>query len=774
MYYIKSMEKAQTEEAVKVAYIKHYKWNQSIQDAVDLRVGNVLFEFKYDVDCSDVNKRAKVFAQAMHYVERIRLGIINSDLPTAIAICDKNEASLAMMDGLYDLLGNSEVDWMRTPSSPCPKLIELLVPCIKGIAVYSIESLDDVTSFGEAVKYVNDNVKRRGKPVTPSTFETAYSGYLAELGDYLTIENPHLVFLSDLSLQYRFIENEDKLTVWITDETGQLKQVTINVPSDKYLGFWSKWERPPDATDLEKIMSSADRLKDMSYRRITGAFFTPLSWVNLAHKTMDELLTPDWKSKKIYDPAAGTGNLLYPLGCSDNLFCSTLDAPDIDYIKKAAIVPEDNCWQEDYLSDVKHVVEIDPDIVIMNPPYGECGVGGANGAGKVGIADTVIGQEFKSRELFAQFMYRVKRDHPKATVCLFSTLKFMASPSYKKFREMWKMKLLGGFIFPGECFQGVKGKFPIAFTVWEAADNYEATVPLRIYDKQMNEIGRKSIIAISEELTDWIKLPKTQKIECLPLKSAISVFDGKFPIEKAHPALGYIATTANDVQHVAITQCLSTPYGNKGLVATPVTPTNFRQACVMWAVRKLVPQTWINDRDQYTCPNRRLPKEWVADCVAFCLIHGSNQTSSLRKIMYKNKAWDVKNEWVVPTIAELKSYTCSNLKLRSYLRAAKDDSFVSKKLAELLPLMSDEGRACVQAIKDVWQEFFKQAHLLDLDAVKISDYDAGWWQIKNALMQRDRGKEVLDAAAEARRKLQAKLLPGVYEYGFLPLAQMID
>ena len=85
----------------------------------------------------------------------------------------------------------------------------------------------------------------------------------------------------------------------------------------------------------------------------------------------------------------------------------------------------------------------------------------------------------------------------------------------------------------------------------------------------------------------------------------------------------------------------------------------------------------------------------------------------------------------------------------------------------LYPQMSDEGRACIDAILAVWKVFFENAHLLDLDKFKIADWDVGWWQIRNALKDRGIGIEELKAADEARHVLAKQLLPLVYRCGFL-------
>ena len=160
--------------------------------------------------------------------------------------------------------------------------------------------------------------------------------------------------------------------------------------------------------------------------------------------------------------------------------------------------------------------------------------------------------------------------------------------------------------------------------------------------------------------------------------------------------------------------------------------------------------------------------EWSADCLAFCLIHGSNQTSSLRGIEYKGKGWDVRNEWVVPTLSQLRSFNTQDSRVKAWLEAAEKDGYIATVLPAWESYMSEEGLACIAAIRAVWKAFFENAHLLDLEKFKIADWDAGWWQIKKALTDKGLGVEELQEAKRARLAVTKKLIPGVYDYNFLP------
>ena len=89
-----------------------------------------------------------------------------------------------------------------------------------------------------------------------------------------------------------------------------------------------------------------------SYRRRTGAFFTPDIWVAEAHKLLAETLGADWKEKfVVWDCACGTANLTRGYKFN-SLFLSTLDESDVQTVKDCSYNPEAMLFQYDFLSEM--------------------------------------------------------------------------------------------------------------------------------------------------------------------------------------------------------------------------------------------------------------------------------------------------------------------------------------------------------------------------------------------------------------------------------------
>ena len=91
--------------------------------------------------------------------------------------------------------------------------------------------------------------------------------------------------------------------------------------------------------------------------------------------------------------------------------------------------------------------------MLINPPYAEA-ASSINAASKKNVANHRVphlmmdGYGSATRELFTQFIVRISREMPNATVAVFSKLKYVNAPFFEQFRSLWRAKYLGGFIVP--------------------------------------------------------------------------------------------------------------------------------------------------------------------------------------------------------------------------------------------------------------------------------------------------------------------------------------
>ncbi|PDW76731.1 hypothetical protein BB422_06795 [Helicobacter pylori] len=263
--------------------------------------------------------------------------------------------------------------------------------------------------------------------------------------------------------------------------------------------FWSVYERPPQLEFQAFILERRDLLVPSDVRERKGAFFTPKIWVEKSQEYLAKALGQDYQENYIiWDCAGGTGNLLQGLLNKANLYLSTLDHNDVAIVKDLAAknhlkLLENHVFQFDFLNDdffsdktPKSLQEILKDeekrkklIIYINPPYAEAtSAKTPSGTGKnkdLVARGNLICKKYKdelnkaNNELFAQFFMRIYKELDGCIMASFSTLKYLNSSNFKKFREVFKAKFLEGFMVPADSFDNVTGQFPIGFLVWDTA-----------------------------------------------------------------------------------------------------------------------------------------------------------------------------------------------------------------------------------------------------------------------------------------------------------------
>jgi hypothetical protein len=560
-----------------------------------------------------------------------------------------------------------------------------------------------------------------------------------------------------------------------------------------YRQFWAIYHRPPKAEYRNYLLERRDSLIPLDERSFKGAYYTPLHVVDKAYDKLSETLGKNWqKDYIVWDMCCGVGNLEVKHSNHRNIYMSTLDTADIDVMKATKTCVAATRFQYDYLNDdITDDGKIDYSLtnkvpqglrdaiaqgkkilVFINPPYAESGVGiGAGnkeGVAKTKFAEVAMAAYGKaSNELFTQFVARVAQEIPTATLAMFSTLKYVNAPTMDVFRNAWSAKYLGGFVVHSKAFEGLSGNFPIGFLVWKTdqqAQKKQAIVELttEVLDKNTKRIGEKSFYNLPAErlLTNWFERPKTNKIEIVPLKNAVTPATATKDLRGtkwSDNAIAYMYSNSNDVQHAAMnTILLSSGYGSaRGYF---VNSENLWQAAIVFSVRRLIKPTWLNDRDQFLQPTGELSDEFKNDCLIWMLFNGSNLTASANDLEWNNQKWSIVNHFIPFAEEEVNA----------------PDRFESDFMVQYLTgkKQSPEAKAILTEGKKLWQAYFlhTDSHTVR-DEYKLNRPDVGWYQIRNALKKRNESGDFAPVSFEpfeqAYKALTEKLRPMVYELGFL-------
>lgn len=211
-----------------------------------------------------------------------------------------------------------------------------------------------------------------------------------------------------------------------------------------------------------------------------------------------------------------------------------------------------------------------------------------------------------------------------------------------------------------------------------------------------------------------------------------------------------------DIQHASLTALLSSGYCSAG--GFFVTEDNLSKAAIVFAVRRLIKPTWLNDRDQFLQPSEPLSDEFKTDCLMWMLFNGSNLTASANDLEWNGKTWSIVNHFIPFTEAEVGA------------PERFESDFMVQYLSE--KALSAEANAVRLAGQVLWQAYFADTDVRSVrDEFKLNRPDVGWYQVRNALKARNASGDCapvdFSTFEAAYKALGDKLRPQVFELGFL-------
>jgi hypothetical protein len=419
-------------------------------------------------------------------------------------------------------------------------------------------------------------------------------------------------------------------------------------------------------------------------------------------------------------------------------------------------------------------------IVFINPTFSTAQEAGMKGMSKEGVADTKIRQRMHanhlgevSREIYTQFLYRIKNEfrNKETYLGLFAPLKYIISNNDQKFRDnIFYCTFNRGFVFSSAHFHGTSksSHFPVSFILWNIHKEKKLEKQPIILDTFNNDIikfGAKCPVLEHRDqfLNKWIKRPPAT-IKFPPFGSAITIKTKNTDCRDriAENFLASLMCKGNECQNQQYTAFLSGPYVSAG--AFSVTPENFEQAMVVFAARRIPENTWLNHVDQLMQPNRKLSRRFIVDCAVWSLFDSKNQTTSLKNVKYEGKTYQIHNHFFPFKINEIKKWKITDNDIKLTLFSAQN-SYVADWLAE--QTLSSSAKVVLEKSREIYRLYFSNLNELRTPKFKIETYDAGWWQIRQALQDAGFGGEERIKLKQLHDQLREKLLPQLSGYGII-------
>lgn len=794
-----ALAQAKTEEDVKDAYIKALGLKGVQKGLVDIQTDEVWFEAK-----AVSTPPIVMFAQLLFYVRAARKR--GEPIPAFLAVIDRDRAGIMETEKAFPLLDDKSIVWPKSGSQAGKELGAQIAPYVQAHIVEFTIAHDEA----EFIRKVKDAIAQRRiirTPITPDNLRQVFDRWVSLVGEELGVTNRAdyaVLFFADImhdGTNEAMSNLPARLLMTAAGPTFLLHGQTYELASRRgYENFWAIYHRPPEQKHRHYLLERRDSLLPVDEQKFKGAYYTPLHIVDKAYDQLVATLGPDWQERYlVWDMCAGVGNLEAKHSNLRNVFMSTLDEADVTIMKSNPAFAGATIFQYDYLNDdITDFGEIDyaltekvpqelrraiadakegkkgakPILVLINPPYAEATGGGlavplAVSENKLGISNTRFARTAMAQygkatnELFMQFIARIDQELPRCKLALFSKIKYISTPTLNDFRIVWRAEYLGGFAVHSRSFEGLRGDFPIGFLIWDTGKDAPIDhVTAIALDRTGALVGEKTFRNYDglPLLTDWVMRRPSNVEPVVPLKSAIVPATATKDLRGdrwSDGAIAWLNCAGNDLQNATNkTMLFSSGYGSaRGFF---VTADNLWQAAIVFAVRRLIKPTWLNDRDQFLQPSEPLTDEFKSDCLVWMLFNGSNLTAGADGLHWNERDWSLTNHFIPFT--EIEVGAKGRFESDFMVRYMKGMAFSPEAQAVL-----DEGRK-------LWTRFHATQFPRKIrDEYKLNRPDAGWYQIRRAL--KEYGETQLtdfDAFETAYKALSEKLRPMVYELGFLP------
>ncbi len=725
--------------------------------------------------------------------------------PVLIAAFDAERICFLEYDRVISLFSEPWVDWNLTPSDhTSEQFVRAKLFLEEGLSHrMTFNWMNDAKELTRFIKanFTRKNRNARKIEINRTSFVSVYFKWCEKVKPSIAVDWSVLdrygvydrdFFLADLiSKDGKTLRDNLIVTLNIDsykmhkeiEGMGFFADVHFKDGQKAYNLFWNNYKRPPKKEYHEYILDRTDLLVPEDKRAYDGAYYTPKIWVEKAHMTLHEIFGDCWQDNYyVWDCCAGSGNLLRGLVNPYRVYASTNIQGDVDRMHSAIDnhglqLLKNHVFQMDFLDDeldgpkvpdsLKEIISNPEErrklIVLINPPWAEAAdkdtvTGTGTNKKNVALKYRTYAR-FKdsmgiaAREIYAQFFMKVYTDLSGCILAQFSTLKHLTAPNFTQFRNVFQPLLFGPkFVVPSKSFENVNGSFPVGFFVWDTSvkERFNGT-EAEFFDKGGNSLGTKRIICYDSlrTINDWIIGTRGRGGDVIGFMSAKGA-------DFQNQNYNYIVNDKTLLPH---------PRG------TDITVNNFLEACVYYAVRQCMPDTWVNDRDLFLEPDSRWfdEKEFLTDCIVYTLF--SNRI----------KHSDGPNHWIpfsedeVGAPERFSSHIVRELITQPGALVPADSLFGEVDAREddgwfPLSTMSDEAHAVYETGRRIW------SYYLSISGV---DVNASFYDI-SARFQGTKSNGELSGRSDnpvyeslrkelgrVKRLLERKIAPKVFDYGFL-------
>jgi hypothetical protein len=270
-------------------------------------------------------------------------------------------------------------------------------------------------------------------------------------------------------------------------------------------------------------------------------------------------------------------------------------------------------------------------------------------------------------------------------------------------------------------------------------------------------------------LKNWANNEKTKTFDFPQLSSPLLVKSkGRGKLSKG--ALGYFLSGGNNIGENAETVAILSSSSTKGN-GFSITQENFTKVVCSFVARRAIQKNWTNEKDEYLAPNEQheLYEQFTFDSIIYSLFESKSVQSSLRQVEYKDKQWDIKNEFFWMSVEKMKELADENGYDELYNDArTSSDRYVHKLLfgkERIYDKLSPDAKAVLDKATELVERSMELRQVMANDENHLNSWDAGYAQLK--LVWKEYFQEDFKQFRQLYKTMEDRMRPLVYELGFL-------
>lgn len=275
-------------------------------------------------------------------------------------------------------------------------------------------------------------------------------------------------------------------------------------------------------------------------------------------------------------------------------------------------------------------------------------------------------------------------------------------------------------------------------------------------------------------LSEWVEknTPKTKKSNFFPNFSSPLKVKETSSRKISEPFLGWFSCGTNTIERNSIdVGIFSAPYSHKGTSGFQIYELNFFKTLAAFSVRSLTKMNWMNEKDLYLSPSLDDDKynSFQIDSLVISIFANASNQSSLRQIEYKDKLWDIKNEFFWMSVDKMKELADQKGYDELYNDArTSPDRYVYKLLfgkERIYDELSTDAKAVLDKATEIVEKSMELRQVMANDENHLNSWDAGYAQLK--LVWKEYFQEDFKEFRQLYKSLEDRMRPLVYELGFL-------